>query len=170
MTTRKLQYKAVQGAASSHVGSPGDLFYDPAESTLRIYNGSPGGLSIGGGGASALLVPEDSQNQTYILDAPSAEGQIYTVVIPYSFSSGNVTFQVAAISGADLVVFVGGITGFKNYTSGTNGEVTEVNSWTISRSNASAFKIDFVYQGLLNVEGNNYAIFVVHGMGFLNAG
>lgn len=124
----------------------------------------------GSGSSSALLVPEDSEDQTYILDAPSAAGQIYTVVIPFSYSSGNVTFEVAAIPGADLVVFVGGITGFQNYNSGNNEEVTEINSWTISRYNASAFKIDFVYQGLLDVEGDNYAIFLVHGMGWLNTG
>jgi hypothetical protein len=124
----------------------------------------------GGGSSSALLVPEDSANQTYILDAPSALGQIYTVVIPYSSSSGNVTFQVAAIPGADVVIFIGGIAGFKNYNINDNGNVGEANSLTIVRYNASAFKIDFVYQGQWLYEGINYAIFVVHGMGYLLAG
>ena len=49
MTTRKLHHKAVTDTATAHVGHPGDIWFDPASTVLRTYNGSPGGKSIGGG-------------------------------------------------------------------------------------------------------------------------
>ena len=51
MTTRKLHHKAVTATASTHVGRPGDIWFDPDSTVLRTYNGSPGGKSLGGSGA-----------------------------------------------------------------------------------------------------------------------
>ena len=81
-TTRKLQYKAVKGTASSHVGSPGDIFYNPDVAELRMYDGNAGGMVIGGsGGSNAIMftTPTDGSTVTVTLPAPAAVGAMYTV-------------------------------------------------------------------------------------------
>ena len=52
MTTRKLHYKNVNAAASTHVGRPGDIWFDPASTALRTYSGTAGGKNVGGGASS----------------------------------------------------------------------------------------------------------------------
>ena len=51
--SRKLQYKKIRDLATTHVGTAGDIWYDPATTTLRFYNGDPGGEVQGVGGYSA---------------------------------------------------------------------------------------------------------------------
>ena len=41
--SRKLHYKLIKATASEHVGHKGDIWYDPATTSLRFYNGDPGG-------------------------------------------------------------------------------------------------------------------------------
>ena len=43
--SRKLQYKLIKATASEHVGQKGDIWYDPATTDLRFYNGDPGGAT-----------------------------------------------------------------------------------------------------------------------------
>jgi hypothetical protein len=47
MTARKLQYKAIKDSAATHIGSPGDIFYDPDVAEFRMYDGTPGGMPVG---------------------------------------------------------------------------------------------------------------------------
>ena len=52
MTTRKLHYKNVNATASTHVGRPGDIWFDPASTALRTYSGTAGGKNVSGGASS----------------------------------------------------------------------------------------------------------------------
>ena len=45
--SRKLQYKKIRDDATTHVGTAGDIWYDPATTVLRFYNGEPGGATAG---------------------------------------------------------------------------------------------------------------------------
>lgn len=51
--SRKLHYKILKATASEHVGSKGDVWYDPSTTALRFYNGDPGGEVLSAGGYSA---------------------------------------------------------------------------------------------------------------------
>ena len=51
--TRKLHYKEIRDFAAEHVGRKGDIWYDPNTTTLRFYNGDPGGTLAGGDSYSA---------------------------------------------------------------------------------------------------------------------
>ena len=43
-TTRKLHYKSINASASTYIGEPGCIFFDPATNTLRVGDGvTPGG-------------------------------------------------------------------------------------------------------------------------------
>lgn len=169
MTTRKLQYKAIKDTASTHVGKPGDIFYDPDVAQLRMYDGNPGGMTIGGGGNTALIVPDSNEDQDYVLTAPTQVGQQYSVLIPYSYNTGNITFDCQAIPTADVLVWVGGIQGFND---AVDQQVTELGTFQITRAGwaASNYILNFVYNGILTAEGDNYAIFSVSGMAWANSG
>jgi hypothetical protein len=52
MTTRKLHYKNVNATASTHVGRPGDIWFDPTSTALRTYSGTAGGKNVSGGASS----------------------------------------------------------------------------------------------------------------------
>jgi len=85
-TTRKLHYKAVSDDATTHVGRPGDIFYDPAVAELRMYDGNAGGMVItGGGGNSALPV--------YVDPAPVSGNYMTVAVADYGtvVITGNLT-------------------------------------------------------------------------------
>lgn len=85
-TTRKLQYKAVKGTASSHVGSPGDIFYDPGVAELRMYDGNAGGMIIGGGGGgttSTVIALTGSTQNFYLPNPDEVEVPVGTI---YEFS------------------------------------------------------------------------------------
>ena len=46
-TTRKLHYKSINADASTYIGEPGCIFFDPATNTLRVGDGTtPGGLAV----------------------------------------------------------------------------------------------------------------------------
>ena len=46
-TTRKLHYKSINAEASTYIGEPGCIFFDPATNTLRVGDGAtPGGLAV----------------------------------------------------------------------------------------------------------------------------
>lgn len=110
MTTRKLQYKAVRGSASAHVGSPGDLFYDPADTTLRIYNGSAGGLTIGSPGPTVIF--RQAGNITYQLPTPTAVGQVYDIIVPYENPdeinpTGTLTITLPVVGSASQAYIFG---------------------------------------------------------------
>ena len=51
--SRKLQYKKIRDDATTHVGTAGDIWYDPNTTALRFYNGDPGGELANAGGYSA---------------------------------------------------------------------------------------------------------------------
>jgi hypothetical protein len=53
--SRKLQYKTIRAAASSYVGTAGDIWYEQGTTTLRFYNGDPGGELLSSGGTSTYL-------------------------------------------------------------------------------------------------------------------
>jgi hypothetical protein len=46
MTARKLHYKNINATASTHVGRPGDIWFDPASTALRAYSGTAGGQTV----------------------------------------------------------------------------------------------------------------------------
>ena len=50
--SRALQYKLVRNAATAHVGQQGEVWFDPTTTTLRFYNGDPGGVEMSAGGFS----------------------------------------------------------------------------------------------------------------------
>ena len=50
MTARKLHYKNINATASTHVGHPGDIWFDPASTVLRTYSGTAGGQGMNGVG------------------------------------------------------------------------------------------------------------------------
>ena len=50
---RKLHFKHIIDDAGTHVGRPGDVWFNEDETELRTYdNGTPGGKAIGGGGST----------------------------------------------------------------------------------------------------------------------
>jgi hypothetical protein len=51
MTTRKLHYKNIGDTATTHVGRPGDIWFDPESNVLRTYNELPGGKTLGSSGS-----------------------------------------------------------------------------------------------------------------------
>ncbi len=83
--TRKLHYKAVNDDLATHVGRPGDIFYDPAVAELRMYDGNPGGMVIGGGTGAI--------NPTYVDPAPVSGNYMTVNTADYSavIVTGNLT-------------------------------------------------------------------------------
>ena len=70
-TTRKLHYKSINASASTYIGEPGCIFFDPATNTLRVGDGvTPGGqaatLDIG------LATSQDILNAQTHLDSSIA--------------------------------------------------------------------------------------------------
>ena len=53
--TRKLHYKHIKDTATLHVGHPGDIWYDPATTALRFYDGTAGGAVVDAAGTSTYL-------------------------------------------------------------------------------------------------------------------
>jgi hypothetical protein len=53
--TRKLHYKHIRDFADQHIGHKGDIWYDPASTILRFYNGTAGGTAVGGYSSSDLI-------------------------------------------------------------------------------------------------------------------
>jgi len=47
--TRKLHFKDIASVASTHIGHPGDVWFDPAATALRTYSGTAGGKTVSGG-------------------------------------------------------------------------------------------------------------------------
>lgn len=84
--TRKLHYKAVNDDLATHVGKPGDIFYDPEVAELRMYDGNPGGMVITGGGGNASL-------PVYVDPAPVAGNYMSVAVADYGtvIITGNLT-------------------------------------------------------------------------------
>jgi len=66
--SRALQYKLVRNSATDHVGQQGEVWFDPTTTTLRFYNGDPGGEVLSAGGATAVYLDYGSlptnQNRT----------------------------------------------------------------------------------------------------------
>jgi hypothetical protein len=68
--TRKLHFKDIASVASTHIGHPGDVWFDPAATVLRTYSGTAGGKTVSGGtsgigdafssGINQLTVANDS--------------------------------------------------------------------------------------------------------------
>ena len=46
--TRKLHFKDIASVASTHIGHPGDVWFDPAATALRTYSGTAGGKTVSG--------------------------------------------------------------------------------------------------------------------------
>ena len=67
-TTRKLHYKNVNAPASTHVGSPGDIWFDPASTVLRTYSGTAGGKNVSGGASSIGNAFSTGVNQLTVAD------------------------------------------------------------------------------------------------------
>jgi hypothetical protein len=84
--TRKLHYKAVNDDLATHVGRPGDIFYDPTVAELRMYDGNPGGMVITGGGTGTI-------KQTYVDPAPVSGNYMTVDITEYSavIVTGNIT-------------------------------------------------------------------------------
>lgn len=87
MATRKLHYKAVSDDATTHVGKPGDIFYDPTVAELRMYDGNAGGMVITGGGGTGAVKP------TYVDPAPVSGNYMTVSTADYSavIVTGNLT-------------------------------------------------------------------------------
>jgi len=106
MTTRKLQYKAVNDIASSHVGQPGDIFYDPAVAELRMYDGTPGGMTVGSDLTTVTSHILPAADLTYDLGSTSSQWRslyvgtstIYIGGTPVSVSGGSLTVGGITIS------------------------------------------------------------------------
>ena len=67
--TRKLHFKDIASVASTHVGHPGDVWFDPSTTALRTYSGTAGGKTVSGSsgigdgfasGINQLTVANDS--------------------------------------------------------------------------------------------------------------
>ena len=84
--SRKLHYKLIKATASEYVGHKGDIWYDPATTDLRFYNGEAGGTIAGststykdyGDGATNLDVAIDlTYKNQWLVDL--GEGNHYTL-------------------------------------------------------------------------------------------
>jgi hypothetical protein len=125
MTARKLHYKNISDTASTHLGRPGDIWFDPASTVLRTYNGSPGGKLLGGAGSVSSSDVTTALGYTpYNSTNPSG----------YTNNTGTVTSVggTGTVSGLSLS---GSVTGSGSLTLGgtltlTSGQVTTALGYT----------------------------------------
>jgi len=76
MTTRKLHYKNINATASTHVGRPGDIWFDESTTVLRAYSGTAGGKSLSGG---AIGDTWNTVSDIHQLTMANDEGTLITV-------------------------------------------------------------------------------------------
>ena len=166
MTTRKLHHKAVTATASTHVGRPGDIWFDPDSTVLRTYNGSPGGKSLGGSGAitstdvtTALgFTPYNATNpNNYIASITSGNVTTalgftpYNATNPngYTTNTGTVTSVATTGTVSGLTLTGGTITGTGTITLGgtlslTSSDVTTALGFTPVSTAIQVFSSNFI--------------------------
>jgi hypothetical protein len=106
MATRKLHYKNINATASTHVGLPGDIWFDPASTALRAYSGTAGGKSLSGGAIGATYA-SGAFHQLTLAEA----GQLITI------AGGNSVLRLPQITASLLGIE------FEFYFSGDAGQV-----------------------------------------------
>jgi hypothetical protein len=129
MTARKLHHKDISDTASTHLGRPGDIWFDPASTVLRTYNGSPGGKTLGGAGSitsgdviTALgYTPYNSTNPSgYTNNTGTVTSIGGTGTVSGLSLSGLVTSSGSLTLGGTLTLTSGQITGALGYTPVSN--------------------------------------------------
>jgi len=140
MTTRKLHYKDVIATASTHVGRPGDIWFDPDSTVLRTYDGSPGGKSLGGSGAITSTDVTTALGFTpYNATNPSG----------YTNNTGTVTSVATTGTVSGLSLTGGTITGAGTITLGgtlslTSSDVTTALGFTPVSAAVQVFSSNFI--------------------------
>lgn len=166
MPARKLQYKAIKDTASTHVGSPGDIFYDPAVAELRMYDGNAGGMVIGGGGSAVLIASLDEPITLEFTEI----GQMITVVNDRSESENNsgvytLNFTCPLLTNPTGVNYKGkylasGLSGVTPFQVNSDGDMTI--------AGASDFFLQFVLAGIYDYGGMGGPQAYVNLTGFTN--
>jgi len=101
--TRKLHYKHIKDTATLHVGHQGDIWYDPATTALRFYNGTAGGAVVNAGGTSTYLdYGSLPTNQNRTLDLTYKNHWIVNLDDGYHYTLAN------GVEGQELVFFAAG--------------------------------------------------------------
>jgi hypothetical protein len=138
--TRKLYYKDVNSTASTYVGEPGSVFYDPTTTQLRFGDGStPGGNFAGASAASPITTSQTLSASSLGLTLAVNSGSATTVTIPAGLPTG---FSCA-------IVQMGA------------GQVTVAAGAGVTLNNASSqFKTSGQYAtvGILNVGTDSYVL------------
>ena len=106
MATRKLHYKNINATASTHVGRPGDIWFDESTTVLRAYSGTAGGKSLSGGAIGATYA-SGAFHQLTLAEA----GQLITI------AGGNSVLRLPQITASLLGIE------FEFYFSGDAGQV-----------------------------------------------
>jgi hypothetical protein len=142
MTARKLHYKDISDTASTHLGRPGDIWFDPASTVLRTYNGSPGGKTLGGAGSITSSDVTTALGYTPLGSITSSDVTTALGYTPYNSinPSGytNNTGTVTSVGGAGTVSGLslsGSVTSSGSLTLGgtltlTSGQVTTALGYT----------------------------------------
>jgi len=123
MTTRKLHYKNINDSASSHVGHPGDIWFDPASTVLRTYSGTAGGKSLSGGAIGATYA-SGAFHQLTLGEA----GQLITI------AGGNSVLRLPQITASLLGIE------FEFYFSGDAGQVHIQSYYTGATGTTDVFR------------------------------
>lgn len=121
MTTRKLHYKNIGDTATTHVGRPGDIWFDPESNVLRTYNELPGGKTLGSSGSIT-----SSDVTTALGFTP------YNATNPSGYTTNTGTVTSVATSGtvSGLTLTGGTITGTGTITLGGTLSLTSTDVTT----------------------------------------
>lgn len=97
---------------ASYVGQDGRLWYDPDTNTIRVYDGTPGGRLVSGGGSGSANIIVSNANV-----------QLTTAVSSFNFIGSGVSATAVGsavtinVPGAGYITFDGG-TPEQNYSGG----------------------------------------------------
>jgi hypothetical protein len=155
--TRKLQYKQIKDTAATHIGTNGDIWYDPNTTTLRFYNGEAGGELLNAGGTSTYLdYGSLPTNQNRAIDLTYKNHWIVNLNSDsYHYTLANGT------EGQELVFFAAG--GLRSQDGSSNFWVDNLKYWDdgMQQWNASERIITpFRQTDTNNIEGMIRAVFL----------
>jgi len=132
MATRKLHYKNINATASTHVGRPGDIWFDESTTVLRAYSGTAGGKSLSGSAIGATYA-SGAFHQLTLAEA----GQLITI------AGGNSVLRLPQITASLLGIE------FEFYFSGDAGQVHIQSHYTGVSETTDVFR-GSIYVGVNN--------------------